>query len=95
MPGDNRLWFDDDQGIAPRRPEPTRQSLKHPLLGLPSKVRIVALKDVQLLTESKDFKSEPASGAKEGTEAEEPFEKCNHELEYIAWGPILILALTD
>ena len=55
MPGDDSLWLNNNQGIAPRRSEPTEQNPKYAILDLQSRARIFSLEHAQLLAESKDL----------------------------------------
>ena len=85
MPGDNGLWFDDDQDIGPCRPKPTKQNPKYPILDSQPRTRIFSLEYAQLLTEGEDLEAEIVAGTKEGAEAgEEANEKWNHGLRFIA-----------
>ena len=62
VPGDDGLWFDDDQDASPCRPEAAEQNPEHPILDLEPRSRLSALEHSQLLAESEDLKSKTAPG---------------------------------
>jgi hypothetical protein len=83
VPSDDGLWFDDDQSLAPSRLEPAERNPKHSILDSQSRARSFPLQYAQLLTESKDLKSETATGTGKSAEAvEELNHKCNHEQRF-------------
>jgi hypothetical protein len=43
MPGDNRLWFDNDQDVAPCRPKAAEQDPKHSILDSQPRARLFSL----------------------------------------------------
>ena len=49
MPGDNRFWFDDDQGVAPGGPKPAEQSPEYSILDSEPSARMFSLEYAQLL----------------------------------------------
>jgi hypothetical protein len=71
VPGDNRIWLDDDQDIAPRRPKPTEQNPKCSIPHSEARARVFSLEDAQLLAERKDLEAEIVAGPEEGGEAAE------------------------
>jgi hypothetical protein len=86
MPGDNRLWFDNDQDVGPCRPKAAEQNPKHSILDSHPRARLCSLEHAQLLTEGKDLEAEVVAGTEECAEAvEEAQEKWNHELGFIAY----------
>jgi len=85
MPGDDSLWFDDDQDAFPCRPEAAEQNPEHPILDFQPRSRLSALEHSQLLTENEDLKSKTAAGTEKGTEAvQESCRECNHERGFIS-----------
>jgi hypothetical protein len=71
VPGDNRFRFDNDQDVAPCRPETTEQDPKYSILDSQPRVRLFSLEYAQLLTEGKDLKAEVAPRTEECAEAGE------------------------
>jgi hypothetical protein len=61
MPGDNGFRFDDDQDVAPCRPEAAEQDPKYSILDSQPRVRLFSLEYAQLLTEGKDLKGKGCS----------------------------------
>ena len=85
MPGDNRFGFDDDQDAAPCRLESAKQNPKHSISHSQSWARIFSLEDTQLLTQSKDLKTEVVARAEEHAEiGEEAGKKWNHKPGFIS-----------
>ena len=79
MPGDNGFRFDDDQDVAPCRPEAAEQDPKYSILDSQPRVRLFSLEYAQLLTQSKDLEAEVVAGTKRSAEAgERADEKWNH-----------------
>ncbi len=89
MPGGNGLWFDDDQDVAPCRPEPAEQYPKQPILDVQPRARILSLEDAYLPAKGQDLQAEAIARTKEGAQGgEERQEKWNHGLGFIAYGSI-------
>jgi hypothetical protein len=85
VPGDNGLWFDDDQDVALCRPKPAEQNPKHPIPDSQQGARIFSLEHAQLLTQGNDLKAEVVAGTEKGAETgEESNEKQNYEFGFIA-----------
>jgi hypothetical protein len=85
MPGDNGFRFDDDQDVAPCRPEAAEQDPKYSILDSQPRVRLFSLEYAQLLTEGKDLEAEVVARTEECAEAgEEADKKWNHEFGFIA-----------
>ena len=77
--------FDDDQDVAPCRPDAAEQDPKYSILDSQSRVRLFSLEYAQLLTEGKDLKAEVVARTEECAEAgEEADKKWNHEFGFIA-----------
>ena len=95
MPGDNGLWFDDDQDVVPCRPEPTEKYPKQPILDAQPRARTLSLQYAELLAKGQDLKANAVAGTEEGAEAgEERCEKWNHGFGFIAYGSIPAPALS-
>jgi hypothetical protein len=85
MPADNRLWFDDNQDVAPRRPKTAEQNPKYSIPDSQPRARMFSLEYTQLLTEGKDLKAQVVARTEEGAEAgEQADEKWNHGPGFIA-----------
>ena len=85
MPGDNGLWFDDDQDVVPCRPEPTEKYPKQPILDAQPRARTLSLQYAELLAKGQDLKAEAVPGTEEAAEAGEG--KMAHDgLQFIAYG---------
>ena len=57
MPGDNRLWFDNDQDVTPCRPKAAEQDPKHSILDSQPRARLFSLEHAQLLTQGEDIEN--------------------------------------
>lgn len=85
MPGDHGFWFNEDQDVAPCRPNTAKQNPKYSILESQPRVRLFSLGYPQLLTEGKDLEAEAVAGTEEGAEAgEEADEEWNYEFGFIA-----------
>jgi hypothetical protein len=94
MPGDNGLWFDDDQDIAPSGPKPAERYPKQPILDAQPRARMLSLEYAELLAQRQDLKAEAVAGTKEGAQGgEEHKGKWHHGFGFIAYGSIPAPAL--
>ena len=85
MPCDNGFRFDNDQDVAPCRPEAAEQDPKYSILDSQSRVRLFSLEYAQLLTEGKDLEAEVVARTEECAKAgDEGDKKWNHEFGFIA-----------
>ncbi len=85
MPGDNGLWFNHNQGIAPCGPITAEKNPEYPILDSQPRARMFSLEYAQLLTEGKDLQAEAVTGTEKGVEeAEKANGKRNHRPGFIA-----------
>lgn len=85
MLGDDGLWFDDNQDLAPCRPQAAKQNPKYSILDLQPGARNSSLEHAQLLTQGKDLKTEVVARTEESAQAGEETEKeWNHGPGFIA-----------
>ena len=69
MPGDHGFWFDDNQDVAPCRPQAAEQSPEYSILDSQPRVRPFSLEYAQLLTEGKNLKGEVVARTEESAAA--------------------------
>ena len=88
MPGDNGLWFGDNQDVAPCGPKTAEQNPEYLIPDSQLKTRVFSLEYAQLLTEGKDCQVETVTGMEEGVEeGHDAAEKWNQGPGFMARGP--------
>jgi len=91
MPGDDGLWLDNYEDIAPARPAAEQRSPEEPVPGVQFRPRPFAFEHRNLLPEREDFDGGIAPGPEEDTDhgeyGEDEFE---HEFPLVTWRNVVL-----
>ena len=84
MPTDHGVRLDNDEDIAPARPEPTECRPEESIQGVQHWARTFAFQDGDLLSQGKDFKSRIAPAPEEDADdREHGQDEFTHELNLV------------
>ena len=81
MPGDDRLRFDQDQGLGPARPEVVQRHPEDPIVSPQLRPWLFSFEHRQLLQESNILQGKPVTREEKGVQVSEGSQKRDHPFD--------------